>query len=300
MRGICVALARRLYILAACAAGLSGCGESPTAPTPVAPEPEPLPPELVEFTVEVVTPCPYRSRRCPIADAVVTISGGGETDGWTGVTDSSGLATFTYYPVCWQRSEACRSRRFRAEKAGYEPREVGADEPYWGADSDPGTRSWSRTFTRIILGRPWPSDPQLDRLRREVPAIEPHWLVESREVASGRYSKGVIIVHSLTFLSTIAHEYCHAHQDWVVDPDSYSGGNGVWDRTPEGQAYIAAREADRAAGYKTDWYPSRPDNQLENAAEVCGLYYFRDPPFPDLRVEAPYQYAWAAEWLTQR
>ncbi len=304
MRGICVAVRRRLCILAACAAGLSGCGESPTAPTPT---PEPPLQTLVEFTVEVVTPCPYRSRRCPIADAVVTIAGGGETDGWTGVTDSSGLVTFTDYPLCAQRSEACRSRRFRAEKARYEPREVGADEPYWGADSDPDTRSWHPTFTRIILGLEWPSDPQLDRLRREVPAIEPHWLVESREEPSGRYSKGVIIVHSLTFLSTIAHEYCHAHQDWVIDPDYYRLTNREYGSTPEGQAYIAAREADRAAGYEADWYPSALDNQVENAASVCSLYYFpRNPQGgpdhkgTDLRVEAPHQYAWAAEWLPRR
>ncbi len=303
MRGICVALGRRLCILAAGAAGLSACGESPTAPTPA---PEPPLQTLVEFTVEVMEHCPLRSRMCPIADAVVTISGGGETDGWTGVTDSSGLVTFPDYPLCSQQSEACRSRRFRAEKAGYEPQEMRADEEYWEADGgNLNRRSWHPTFTRVILGLEWPSDPQLDRLRREVPAIEPHWLVESREVSSGRYEGGMITVHSLTFLSTIAHEYCHAHQDWVVDPDFYRVTG--WEVTPEGQAYIAAREADRAAGYEADWYPSALDNQVENAASVCSLYYFpRNPQGgPDhqgtnLQVEAPHQYAWAAEWLPRR
>ncbi len=297
MRGICVTVRWRLCTLAACAAGLSGCGESPTAPSPA---PEPPLQTLVEFTVEVMEHCPFRSRMCPIADAVVTIAGGGETDGWTGVTDSSGLVTFMDYPLCSQQSEACRSRRFRAEKAGYEPREARADEEYWETNGSLNRRSWHPTFTRVILGLEWPPDPQLDRLRREVPAIEPHWLVESREVASGRYEGGLIIVHSLTFLPTIAHEYCHAHQDWVVDPDSYSGGNGVWDRTPEGQAYIAAREADRAAGYKADFYPSRPNNQLEQAASVCAIYYYRKPTSTNLQVEAPHQYAWAAEWLSRR
>ena len=102
-------------------------------------------------------------------------------------------------------------------------------------------------------------------------------------------------------LRALAHEYCHAHQDWVVDPDGYSY-LGRWPDTPEGEAYVAAEAADETAGYE----PFGRRGPVEDAAEFCAHYYY-EVVIPGLvrdraRLQRhwPHRYEWAATWLSRR
>ena len=58
---------------------------------------------------------------------------GGQPHGRTAVTDAAGRFEFADYPFCPLYTAECQSRRFRAEKAGYETREVGASDLFYDA-----------------------------------------------------------------------------------------------------------------------------------------------------------------------
>ena len=96
---------------------------------------------------------------------------------------------------------------------------------------------------------------------------------------------------------TITHEYCHAHQDWAAGPDRYNIGE--WEQSPEGQAYLEAAAANRAAGYTLPW--NKNLGPLEVAATVCSAFAYYEPRSgftrDDLREQAPNRYRWAEEWL---
>ena len=97
--------------------------------------------------------------------------------------------------------------------------------------------------------------------------------------------------------TNITHEYCHAHQDWAASPDRYD--TREWEQSPEGQAYLEAAAADRAAGYTIKWDENY--GPLEVAASVCAVFAYYDPRSnftrDDLREQAPNRYRWAEEWL---
>ena len=131
------------------------------------------------------------------------------------------------------------------------------------------------------------------------------WLVDvAHEFTSGSYSAGVIAVVSLDLLTTIAHEYCHAHQDWAVDSNAYSSITSNWPQSAEGRAFLAAWEADRATGERFILDRDRRNRgPLEAAASVCAVYnYTFEGGFETmsrqfLRDRLPHLYAWAEEWL---
>ena len=140
---------------------------------------------------------------------------------------------------------------------------------------------------------------------RELPAVSPLWLMERPDhYAIGTYGGGIIVVRSLEDLGTLGHEYCHAHQDWVVDPDRYNGLGG-YARTEAGRAFDAAWEADKEAA--DGGRPLPPGygfrGPVERAAEICAWYFidqsyiypWATPTF--LRDHLPHLYAWAEEWL---
>ena len=246
-------------------AGLAGCGGGgPSAPTPVGPQQ----PAVVEFTGEVVEPYPYWDDLRGVSGVRVTLTGG-QVDGRTAVTDAEGGFTFADYPTCVRGSVECGARRIRVEKPGYETREESLDDPYIEVRPSSGARwRWNYDFRRLVIGHAWPADPQLERLRAEVAAMEPLWLVfwdaerwhpGPTGNAGGFYGQGVLGILAPAsrrssaygrerIRATIAHEYCHAHQDWVIDPDNY-GGWSRWEHTPEGEAFVAAIAADEAAGH---------------------------------------------------
>ena len=287
---------------------LGGCGPTPAAPT----SPSTVRveyPEFVTYTGSVLEPYPSRMNGFDgtgaprgLAGVRVTIVGG-QPHGRTAVTDAAGRFEFADYPFCPLYTAECQSRRFRAEKAGYETREVGASDLFYELSGGLNARGSSAEFKRIIMGRAWPPDPQLARMRRELPAMKDIWLVElAWEFTSGSYEAGVIAVVSLDLRTTIAHEYCHAHQDWAVDPNAYGLHN--WEQSPEGRAFLAAWEADRATGERFILDIDRLNRgPLEAAASVCAVYnYTFEGGFETmsrqfLRDRLPHLHAWAEEWL---
>ena len=290
---------------------LGGCGPTPAAPT----SPSTVRveyPEFVTYTGEVVQPYPSRFYRPDgtggprgLAGVRVTIVGG-QPHGRTAVTDAAGRFEFADYPFCPLYTAECQSRRFRAEKAGYETREVGASDLFYELSGGLNARGSSAEYKRIFMGRAWPPDPQLARMRRELPAMKDIWLVDvAREGTVGSYSGGVIAVWSLDVRSMLAHEYCHAHQDWAVDSNAYSSITSNWPQSAEGRAFLAAWEADRATGDQLIRDHDRRDRgPMEDGAEICAIYNYTSeggrygtvgPGY--LRDRLPHLHAWAEEWL---
>ena len=287
---------------------LGGCGPTPAAPTSPSTVRAEYP-EFVTYTGEVVQPYPSRFYGLDgtggprgLAGVRVTIVGG-QPHGRTAVTDAAGRFEFADYPFCPLYTAECQSRRFRAEKAGYETREVGASDLFYTQNGGVNGRSSSAEYKRIIMGRAWPPDPQLARMRRELPAMKDIWLVElAREGTIGSYGAGVIAVISLepAYWPMLSHEYCHAHQDWAIDPNAYDSLGTKWPQSPEGRAFLAAWEADRATGAQL--INDRGPN--ENGAEICAIYNYtlererygtRGRGY--LRERLPHLHAWAEEWL---
>ena len=309
----------RRVALSLAAVGLlaaAGCGQSPTAPT----APRPF---LITYTGTVFMPRMFlpdggsRGFPTPIPGARVTIVGG-MPDGRTAVTDAEGRFAFEDYPECEIRSAECLSRRFRVEMAGYETRELGASDPYPGRS---GNLEYSTSEKRIPMGHAWPTDPQIQRMRRDLPAVSPLFLFENPYLTTaGAYGGGIIKVGNLgssDVLHTIAHEYCHAHQHWVLNPRGGSWEGRNWQHSPEGLAFIAAWEADwRANDPFLEWVEGHSRRRgmktiSEEGAEICSLY-FVDHSFRAsvsrlvtvgrgyLRDHVPHLYAWAEEWLRHR
>ena len=292
---------------------LAGCVGGPSSPTPTGPA-------VVEFTGEVLEPYwTWRTMR-GVPGATVTLRGG-QVDGWTAETDAEGYFAFAGYPACEQGSLECRLRRIRVERAGYEAREESLDEPHFRVPSVNGQirrAGWRRDFRAVPIGHTWPPDPQLERLRAEVRAMDPVWLVlrdadawsdsgTPGSRAAGQYLAGLLLILAgpsqpdWGIKWAIAHEYCHAHQDWVSDPvEYYTGLSRYWPDTLEGQAFAAAEAADSAAGHDP---VSRRDSLVERAADVCQMFYYSHPrviSLDHLRKNGPQQYAWAATWLSRR
>ena len=283
---------------------LGGCGEPPAAPSPPGPAERP---EFITYEGLVFEPL-GESGRSWGPEGVTGIPGfrvtiiGGQPDGRTAETDAEGRFYFEDYPFCLLHTAECRSRRFRAEKAGYQTREVGASDGYLWISPSRQDREWSAYEKRIDVSREWPADPQVQRMVRELPAISPLWLLERPDhYASGSYGAGLAVVRSLEDTGTVAHEYCHAHQDWVVDPDWY--GVEQYAQTEAGRAFDIAWEADAATGDGDSFIKSHTRSSVERAAEVCAWYFvdaWRVYPWASptyLRDRLPHLYAWAEEWL---
>ena len=294
--------------MTACLLALGGCGEPSAAPSPPGPAERP---EFITYEGLVFEPRGSgRHARYWGPEGVTGIPGftvtiiGGQPDGWTAETDAEGRFYFEDYPFCLLHTAECRSRRFRVEKAGYQTREVGASDGYLWVSSSRQDREWSAYEKRIDVSREWPADPQVQRMLRELPAISPLWLLERPDhYAAGSYGGGLAVVRSLEDTGAVAHEYCHAHQDWVVDPDQYNG-LGEYARTEAGHAFDIAWEADSETGDGNRFINGySPRGPVERAAEVCAWYFvdaWRVYPWASptyLRDRLPHLYAWAEEWL---
>ena len=295
---------------------VSGCTPPPTAPTPPEPEkplePEPNLPEFITYEGQVVEPMdPSGQYYLADADHVTGIPGfkvtimGGEPDGWTTTTDADGRFTFEDYPYCELHKAECRSRRFRVEKAGYQTREVGASDPFiWGSVGS-GPDRYEARWKRIVVSLEWPADAQIQRMLRDLPAMSPLWLMERpSRGGGGGYVSGMIWVWDMDWAPLLAHEYCHAHQDWVADPDAFNSLD--WDESPEGQAFRAAWEAALPTRDPAIWPPA-DDGGIEDAADICSMYFIEreqgtfgllGPGY--LRERLPHLYAWAEEWLRRQ
>ena len=298
-----------------------GCRlQLPTGPT----EPyTPPTPEFITYTGSVFHPQvtghgpiwgPSPAGIKPLPGARVTIVGG-QPDGWTTLTDAEGRFAFEAYPYCELESVECAVRPFRVEKAGYETRTLGASDPY--RTTSPRNLHSSASEKHIPLSHAWPADPDTQRMRRDLPAMDPLWLIVGPDLrgATGNYTSALVVVRSLAeeARSTLGHEYCHAHEDWTIDPTRYNN-YGDWLQTPAGLAFLAAWEAEWPHPYLA-WVEIRGSRSgvkgpAEEAAEICS-HYFYDFWTPQvgtgttvgrryLRDHVPHMYAWAEEWLRWR
>ena len=315
----------------------AACGQSPTAPTAT-----PAAVELITYTGLVFEPYVFHPDGAatghtasgggefitPIPGARVTIVGG-QPHGRTAVTDAEGRFAFEDYPQCRLESAECLSRRFRVEKAGYETRELGASDPYWESNR----QRYSPTGKRIPMGHAWPDDPKIQRMRRDLPATRPLFLFENpyRHDVAGTFSGGGVYGGLITLpnldwspdsLHTVAHEYCHAHQKWVLEPDPAGLSDGAnWQYSPEGRAFVAAWEADRRTNPPfLDYVEIRSRRYgrktvYEEFAEVCAHWFYEGEPgwsyYRELlghvpvgreyfRVHLPHLHAFSEEWLRWR
>ena len=293
----------------ACLLAAGACGGGvPNAPSPVEPT-------FITYEGSVFEPlgdcCVFGEGGVTgIPEVRVTIIGG-QVDGWRTVTDAEGRFAFEDYPECAVDSAECRSRVFRVEKARYVTVEERASDPhlYWGPDH--GNPQHSTSEKHIPMSREWPTDAQIQRMLRDLPAMDPLWLVVRPDGDyRGLYIGGVVVTRSLGLLGTIAHEYCHAHQDWVVDPNGYGGISERWPNTPEGSAFVEAWDAERATNNPALTTVSTGydrDNYVEFAAVTCSSYFVegdvssgRRPGPEELQDRLPHLYAWAEEWLRHR
>ena len=247
---------------------------------------------------------------------------GGKPDGWTTVTDAEGRYAFEDYPYCELDSAECLSRRFRVEKAGYETRELGASDPSHFSRS--GVPTYSAVEKRIPMGHAWPTDPQIQRMRRDLPAPSPLFLYENPYFEgsfAGGYGGRIIRIRNLdgspASLHTIGHEYCHAHQHWVLNPRGGTADSADWPQSPEGLAFLAAWEADVPTNHPfLEYVELRGDRRgkspVEESAIICSHYFYDFRPYwlyyaplgvvgrEYLRDHLPHLHAWAEEWLRHR
>ena len=225
---------------------------------------------------------------------------------------AEGRFAFENYAYCGFHTPECLGRRFRVAKAGYQPREVGASDPYQWSSIVPAGRRQSAQWKRIVVSREWPADPQIQRMLRDVPAMSPLWLVERPALGGGGlYGNGVIAVYSLRheFLVGLAHEYCNAHVDWATDPDRFFIDTEAYKQSPEGRAFLAAWAADLPTNDQLLLGKQNDPRQgpFEKAVGICTHYNYEFVHNTYgllgrtyLRERLPHLYAWAAEWLRRR
>ena len=133
-------------------------------------------------------------------------------------------------------------------------------------------------------------------------ASDPHMFWGPLSPDAG-YAGGVIWTSRLEWSTMLAHEYCHAHQDWADNPDTYGLDDRRWAQSPEGAAYREAYAVDRLTNdpwFRTDETHWR--GWGESAANICSRYFVGSPGRDRqyIRERLPNLYAWAKEWLRHR
>ena len=278
---------------------------SPTAPTtPVMDPPVVTPPsEPSDFVGRVATPINtdrYNNR--PVQGVMVSVVAGPRS-GLRVPTDRDGQ----YVIPDFDGDEL----HIRLEKSGYEtkevivhrmrPTEVLGQGPlgYLGPQQAPGT---------VLVGLEWP--PEIKDIMRQMPIVPDLLLVlygPSFPDGINLFGSGVVGVSDLNNMRVLAHEVCHAHQQWLIAPRGKNGTfvESIIENTPEGQAYELARQADwDEVGKSTFDLDRGTSSRLEGAAETCARWWDVDerPEYTRawLQANAPNRARWARDWLTKR
>ena len=196
----------------------------------------------------------------------------------------------------------------RLEKSGDETKEVivHRTRPTEVLGQGPlGYQGPQQTPGMVLVGLEWL--PEIKDIMRQMPVVPDLLLVLfDPSIPVNMFGSGVVGVHSLNNMRVLAHEVCHAHQQWIVAPQGKYGGVGTrWDGTPEGKAYAVARQADwDEVGKSTLDLKPWTSSHREGAAEICARWWDVDrrPEFTRawLRVNAPNRTRWAGDWLTKR
>ena len=181
---------------------------------------------------------------------------------------------------------------------------------YEGPQDQPG---------KVLIGLAWPEYSK--QVTDTLSVIADLLLIKvGTETGIGTYGRGVVAVKDPEepnpSKTGLTHEICHAHQHGVVRP---RGGGTIsgkpwdsdWISSPEGEAYLRAREADREEiGYnRLATFLDDPWNDsllsiIEENANVCAYWwgagyrrydieYWRSWLFEHL----PNRAEWAKEWL---
>lgn len=249
----------------------------------------------------------------PAVGVTVTIMSGPRT-GESTITDNNGRYLF---------SDVDRDDlHLRAERKHLEPKEVivhRSRDTFLpdGTVSSPFSLV-QRTPGGIMLGHPWPDGVRF--ILEEMLVISDLLLIQYNSPTyfgkAGFYSASqrVCAVAESSHDSVIAHELVHAHQHALA---IMYGGETVrdWENTPEGKAYVVAREKDLKEFGKipVDSQPGYDGNVLyENAARICVYYWSIDRWrygyttedtkrfYEEWVPKIPNRLKWAEEWLKKK
>ena len=265
------------------------------------------------FVGRVMTPSPYRPSPQPVSGAVVTIMSGTHR-GTSVMTDQNGQYTF--------KNVSDDELHLLVEKADFEPkavivhRERGTILANGDVPNHPGDPQ--KCPSTILIGHRWPDEVRF--ILEEV--LLPYDLLYADGGTPpedypiyGVYARGVAIAfedfirkgdseqtREAAIVRTVAHEIAHAYQYARVSVDG-SGDGFDWLNTPEGQAFIAARERDQEEGNVTRYdtihhYTFHFENSAETIATYWGIGRWDHGLLEkDLKRNAPHRYKWAAEWV---
>ena len=273
-----------------------------------------LPATPTDFSGQVLTPVYMRPRSnsVPVQGVSVTIVAGPRAGEHT-ETDHDGRYTFSELDG--------DELHIRLEKYGHETKEAIVHRTrattlsdrvplgYNGPQDRPGT---------VLVGLSWPE--YAERVMAQMSVVADLLLIS----AEGSYGWGVVAVRDPSVPdpsdSPLMHELCHAHQHAVVKPRGGGSGQGTgwhpdWFSSPEVQAYLEAREADRSdIGHNPisvlpgqDMWDDSELVVLEENTEFCahwwGVGYRRyDVSYwrQWLQNGAPNRARWLRDWLTRR
>ena len=260
-----------------------------------------------------------RNNSVPLAGVTVTIASG-PRQGEHIVTDRNGRYRFLNVPG--------DTLHLRVERHRFEPKEVivhrsrptalanGIVPNYRG---DP-----QRNPGNILIGQIWPEEAR--EFLEQTLVVHDLLYVDYGSISmagiGGNYAPGVTAVFAsqsvnwgtpLNVLKIFVHEIMHAHQHAMVSVDG-SGSTRDWaTSTPEGRAFVAAREKDVAGAYTT-WLDRVPGSasDLENAAVVVEEYWAVEHQWGEIGVVTlaggsdqlqelmPNRYQWCEEWIKKK
>ena len=280
---------------------------SPVTDTPVTPPSEPVtdtpvtPPSDFVGRVAIPLNTEGRNDNRPVQGVTVTVFTGPRS-GERVQTDHDGRYTIPDFDG--------DELTIRLEKSGHETKEVivhrrnpttlmdGKHLGYDGPQNTPGT---------VLLGLKWPSG--IRSVLRQMPIVADTLFISGNREHNW-YGNGVVEVQNknLNNLRVVAHELCHAHQHYRVVPQGSTDGvpKPAWEASPEGKAYLRARQADwddPEVGKAPFDLEEGLSSSVEGGSETCARWWDVDrrPKYTRawLQVNAPNRARWAEEWLTK-
>ncbi len=282
---------------------------------------EPVEPHENDFVGRVLMPSAAgqikssRTNTRAVSGVTLTVVSG-ERTGEQSVTDKKGNYRFS------DPTGATLQLRLRAEKKGYEPKEVivhrsGPTETLDDGISGGIVFSLPKNDPQkapgiILIGHEWP-----DKVRFILKkTLLPHDLllvrVDELPNHAGLYGhQGVVVVENLDcLLKVIAHELAHAHQHAIAVKEKGPNATAYnWENTSEGKAYLKAQKKDweevGKVSYETGKYLTLSfENMADAAKNFWNLEGKWDTPLCfntlDLKKEAPNRFRWAQEWLSKK
>ena len=288
-------------------------------PKPEQPKPTPVPaPHENDFVGQVEQNLIKQNERgvsytypAPIAGVTLTIVSG-KRAGEQSVTDEDGNYRFS------DPAGETLQLHLRAEKEGYEPKEVIVHRSQPTETLAGGvhfSHRWEKpqeTPGTILIGHRWPDKVRFILEETALPHDLLLLIVDDLPNYAGLYSQtGVVIAENGNcLLKTIAHELAHAHQHAVaVVEGGPTASIGHWENTPGGKAYLEARAKDWEEVGKMRFYDKGRyltliyENMAEIAEELWNIRGKFDNPlcYSAIRLpeEAPNRFKWAQEWLSK-